>query len=118
MEVWQHGSEPEKGGVPTPGQEELLPQVEEFKYFSVLFTGERMKEWEIDRWIRLALAVMQMLWWSEHESKAVSLAVDLRSNPHLWPWVTVVTDRMRSKASFEGWLSSPLHLIFTAVNLK
>lgn len=41
--------------------ERLLPQVEEFKYLRVLSPGEKKKEQVIERWIRAALAVMQML---------------------------------------------------------
>ena len=41
--------------------ERLLPQVEEFKYLRVLSPCEKKKEQVIERWIRAALAVMQML---------------------------------------------------------
>lgn len=36
---------------PLQVRDELLAQVEEFKYFGVLFMVERRGEWEIDRWI-------------------------------------------------------------------
>ncbi len=42
-------------------REELLPQVEEFKYLGVLFRSEGKMEREIDRWTGAASAVMQML---------------------------------------------------------
>ena len=41
---------------------ELLPQVEEFKYLGVLFTGEGSMEHEIDRQIAAAAAVTQLLY--------------------------------------------------------
>ncbi|TWW53707.1 hypothetical protein D4764_0113540, partial [Takifugu flavidus] len=42
-------------------KEEILPQVEEFKYLGVLFTSEGRMEQEIDRWISAASAVMRTL---------------------------------------------------------
>ncbi|TWW65231.1 hypothetical protein D4764_21G0001310 [Takifugu flavidus] len=42
--------------------EEVLPQVEEFRYLGILFTSEgRMERGEIDRWIGAASAVMRAL---------------------------------------------------------
>ncbi|TWW55930.1 hypothetical protein D4764_09G0009800 [Takifugu flavidus] len=41
--------------------EEVLPQVEEFKYLGILFTSEGRMEREIDRWIGAASAVMRAL---------------------------------------------------------
>ena len=41
--------------------DEILPQVEEFKYLGVLFTSEGRMEREIGRWIGAASAVMQTL---------------------------------------------------------
>ena len=41
--------------------DEILPQVEEFKYLGVLFTSEGRMEREIVRWIGAASAVMQTL---------------------------------------------------------
>ncbi|TWW57994.1 hypothetical protein D4764_07G0007130 [Takifugu flavidus] len=41
--------------------EEVLPQVEEFKYFGILFTSESRMEREIDRRIGVASAVMRAL---------------------------------------------------------
>ncbi|TWW77416.1 hypothetical protein D4764_12G0008060 [Takifugu flavidus] len=40
---------------------EVLPQVEVFKYLGILFTSEGRMEWEIDRRIGAASAVMQAL---------------------------------------------------------
>ncbi|TWW79207.1 hypothetical protein D4764_10G0002370 [Takifugu flavidus] len=45
-------------------KEEILPQVEEFKYLGVLFTSEGRMEREIDRRIGAASAVMRALHWS------------------------------------------------------
>ncbi|KAK0146713.1 Retrovirus-related Pol polyprotein from type-1 retrotransposable element R2 [Merluccius polli] len=47
--------------------DEILPQVEEFKYLGVLFTSEGRMEWEIDRRIGAASAVM----WTLHGSVVV-----------------------------------------------
>ncbi|TWW54789.1 hypothetical protein D4764_0289820 [Takifugu flavidus] len=44
--------------------EEILPQVEEFKYLGVLFTSEGRMEQEINRRIGAASAVMRTLHWS------------------------------------------------------
>ena len=44
----------------------MLPQEEEFKYLRVLFISEERMEWEIDRRIGAASAVMQQtFWWVE-----------------------------------------------------
>uniref|UniRef100_A0A8C6MJY5 Reverse transcriptase domain-containing protein n=1 Tax=Nothobranchius furzeri TaxID=105023 RepID=A0A8C6MJY5_NOTFU len=40
---------------------EVLPQVEEFKYLGFLFTSEGRRDWEIDRRIGSASAVMRMV---------------------------------------------------------
>lgn len=40
-----------RGDSPLQVRDELLAQVEEFKYFGVLFMVEERGEWEIDRWI-------------------------------------------------------------------
>ncbi|TWW57306.1 hypothetical protein D4764_07G0000250 [Takifugu flavidus] len=45
-------------------KEEILPQVEEFKYLGVLFTSEGRMEREIDRQIGAASTVMRTLHWS------------------------------------------------------
>ncbi len=47
--------------------DEILPQVEEFKYLGVLFTSEGRMEREIDRWVGAASAVM----WTLHRSVVV-----------------------------------------------
>ncbi|TWW73526.1 hypothetical protein D4764_15G0009200 [Takifugu flavidus] len=65
-------------------KEELLPQVEEFKYLGVLFTSEGKMEQEIDRRIGAVSAVMRTLHWSVVVNLPVNLPVDLRSYPHLW----------------------------------
>uniref|UniRef100_A0A674MBB2 Reverse transcriptase domain-containing protein n=1 Tax=Takifugu rubripes TaxID=31033 RepID=A0A674MBB2_TAKRU len=71
-------------------KEEILPQVEEFKYLGVLFTSEGKMEREIDRRIGAASAVMWTLDRSvvvkraEPKGEALDLPVDLRSYPHLW----------------------------------
>ncbi|TWW73424.1 hypothetical protein D4764_15G0008180 [Takifugu flavidus] len=41
--------------------EEVLPQVEEFKYLGILFTNEGRMGWKIDRWIGAASTVMRAL---------------------------------------------------------
>ncbi|XP_070404401.1 uncharacterized protein [Nothobranchius furzeri] len=45
-------------------RDEVLPQVEEFKFLGVLFTSEENLEREIDRWIGAASAVMRALYQS------------------------------------------------------
>ena len=40
---------------------EILPDVEEFKYLGVLFTSEGRMEWEVDRRIGAASAIMRAL---------------------------------------------------------
>ncbi|TWW73694.1 hypothetical protein D4764_15G0010900 [Takifugu flavidus] len=61
-------------------KEEILPQVEEFKYLRVLFMSQGRMEQEVDRRIGAASAVMRTL----HRSVVVKRSVDLRSYPHLW----------------------------------
>ncbi|KAK3564035.1 hypothetical protein QTP86_006953 [Hemibagrus guttatus] len=41
--------------------EDFLPQAEEFKYLGVLFTSEERMDFEIDRWIGAAAAVMRSM---------------------------------------------------------
>ena len=68
--------------------DEILPQVEEFKYLRVLFTSEGRMKREIDRWINAASAVMRIRReeeGAEPTGKALDLPVDLCSCPHLWP---------------------------------
>lgn len=52
----------EKGGGPLWEKDELLPQVEEFKYFGVLFRISQNGEWEINKQIGAAAAVRWMLY--------------------------------------------------------
>ncbi|XP_077441792.1 uncharacterized protein LOC144063805 [Vanacampus margaritifer] len=52
--------------------DEILPQVEEFKYLGVLFTSEARLEREIDRRIGAASAVMQTLYRSVVVKKELS----------------------------------------------
>ncbi|TWW62296.1 hypothetical protein D4764_04G0009430 [Takifugu flavidus] len=79
-------------------KEEILPQVEEFKYLGVLFTSEGRMEREIDRRIGAASAVMRTL----HRSVVVkiyrsiyrSIFVPTLTYGHeLW----VMTERTRSR---------------------
>ena len=65
----------------SPGWSEVLPQVEEFKYLGVLVMSDGRREWEIDRRIGAASAVVWTLYWSV---VVKSLLVDLCSNSHLW----------------------------------
>ena len=57
LQIPVHGPRPEKGDI----GDEILPQVEEFKYLRVLFTSEGRMEREIDRRIGAASAVMWTL---------------------------------------------------------
>ncbi|TWW60957.1 hypothetical protein D4764_05G0010470 [Takifugu flavidus] len=61
LQIRGHGSQPEKGGCLLRVKEEILPQVEEFKYLGVLFKSEERMEQEIDRRIGAASAVMRTL---------------------------------------------------------
>ncbi|TWW77456.1 Transposon TX1 uncharacterized 149 kDa protein ORF 2 [Takifugu flavidus] len=85
-------------------KEEILPQVEEFKYLGVLFTSEGRMEREIDRQIGAASAVMRIL------HRSVDLPVDLRSYPHLWLAGLYLRDRVRSSAIREELGVEPLLL--------
>lgn len=92
-------------------RDELLLQVEEMKYFGVLFMSEERGEWEweTDRWIGAVSTVMRMLYQSfvitcsegraECKSEVVNLWVDLHSYiltltyaHRLW----VMTERIKS----------------------
>ncbi|TWW74365.1 R2 Retrovirus-related Pol polyprotein from type I retrotransposable element [Takifugu flavidus] len=83
-------------------KEEILPQVEEFKYLGVLFTSEGRMEREIDRRIGAASAVIRTLHSGEERAEpkgeALDLLVDLRSYPHLWVAGLSLRDRVRSSA--------------------
>ncbi|XP_061625696.1 probable ATP-dependent RNA helicase DDX17 isoform X2 [Phyllopteryx taeniolatus] len=84
--------------------DEILPQVEEFKYLGFLFTSERRMEREIDRRIGSASAVMRTLYRSlvvkKELSRKVKLSIyrsisvpTLTYGHELW----VVTERTRSR---------------------
>ncbi|TWW59137.1 hypothetical protein D4764_06G0006670 [Takifugu flavidus] len=74
-------------------KEEILPQVEEFKYLGVLFTSEGRMEQEVDRRIGAASAVMQTL----HRSVVVK-RLTCRSSFLPSPMVMSFGDRVRSSA--------------------
>lgn len=84
--------------------DEVLPQVEEFKYVGVLFTSEGRKEREIDRRIGAASAVMRAL----HRSVVVKRELSRKAKLSIYqsifvPTLTyghelwVVTERTRSR---------------------
>ncbi|TWW62669.1 hypothetical protein D4764_04G0013160 [Takifugu flavidus] len=93
-------------------KEEILPQVEEFKYLGVLFTSEGRMEQEIDRCIGAAYAVMVRSGEERAELKgeALDLPVDLRSYPHLWVAGLSLRDRVRSSTIQEELGVEPLLL--------
>lgn len=76
--------------------------------------------WVRNKWSSLASWVrgdLQRCWTGEDESETVSLVVDLYSYPHLCPqafdtdWQKETADTIsRKKASFRGWLDSPLKM--------
>ncbi|TWW75469.1 hypothetical protein D4764_13G0001310 [Takifugu flavidus] len=85
-------------------KEEILPQVEEFKYLGVLFTSEGRMEQEIDRWIGAASAVMRTL----HRSVVVKRELSRKAKLSIYrsifvPTLTyghelwVMTERTRSR---------------------
>jgi len=76
---------------PLQVRNEILPQVEEFKYLGVLFMSEGRTEREIDRQTGVVSAVLPTLHrpdivkkLAEPEGKALDLTVNLYSYPHLW----------------------------------
>ncbi|XP_061622105.1 furin (paired basic amino acid cleaving enzyme) a isoform X2 [Phyllopteryx taeniolatus] len=76
--------------------DEILPQVEEFKYLAVLFTSEGRMEREMDRRIGAASAVMQTLYRSDILKLSIyrSIYVPTLTYGHeLW----VVTEKTRSR---------------------
>ncbi|KAK0136316.1 hypothetical protein N1851_027786 [Merluccius polli] len=82
--------------------DEILPQVGEFKYLRVLFTSEGRMEWEIDRRIGAASAVMRTLHGSVVVKRELSRKLsiyqsiyvpDLTYGHELW----VMTERTRSR---------------------
>ncbi|KAK0134738.1 putative uncharacterized transposon-derived protein F52C9.6 [Merluccius polli] len=83
--------------------DEILPQVEEFKYLGVLFTSEGRMEREIDRRIGAASAVMRTL----HGSVVVKRDLSRKAKLSIYQWIFVpaltyghelwvVTERTRS----------------------
>ncbi|TWW81730.1 R2DM Retrovirus-related Pol polyprotein from type II retrotransposable element [Takifugu flavidus] len=106
-------------------KEEILPQVEEFKYLGVLFTSEGRMEWEIDRRIGAASAVMRTL----HRSVVVKRELSQKAKLSIYrsifvPTLTyghelwVMTERTRSRVQAAemsflrrvaglGWASHP-----------
>ncbi|TWW73603.1 hypothetical protein D4764_15G0009970 [Takifugu flavidus] len=85
-------------------KEEILPQVEEFKYLGVLFTSEGRMEWEIDRRIGAASAVI----WTLHRSVVVKRELRRKAKLSIYrsifiPTLTyghelwVMTERTRSR---------------------
>nr|XP_049577496.1 glycine receptor subunit alpha-3 isoform X1 [Syngnathus scovelli] len=84
--------------------DEILPQVEEFKYLGVLFTSEGRMEREIDRRIGAASAVMRTLYRSVVVKRELSQKAKLSIYPLIYaPILTyghelwVVTERTRSR---------------------
>ncbi|KAK0137883.1 putative RNA-directed DNA polymerase from transposon X-element [Merluccius polli] len=84
--------------------DEILPQVEEFKYLGVLFTSEGRLEWEIDRRIGAASAVMRTLRGSVVVKRELSRKAKLSIYQSIFvPALTyghelwVVTQRTRSR---------------------
>ncbi len=82
----------------------LLPQVEEFKYLGVLFTSEGRMEWEIDRRIGAASAVMRLMYRSVVVKKELSRKAKLSIYRSIYgPTLTyghelwVMTERTRSR---------------------
>nr|XP_054604257.1 uncharacterized protein LOC129165341 [Nothobranchius furzeri] len=85
-------------------RDEVLPQVEEFKYLGVLFTSEGKLEREIDRWIGAASAVMRAL----YRSVVVKRELSQKEKLSIYRWIYVptltyghdlwvVTERTRSR---------------------
>ncbi len=82
----------------------LLPQVEEFKYLGFLFTSEGRMEWEIDRRIGAASAVMRSMYRSVMVKKELSRKAKLSIYRSIYvPTLTyghelwVMTERTRSR---------------------
>ncbi|TWW77869.1 hypothetical protein D4764_12G0012590 [Takifugu flavidus] len=68
-------------------KEEILPQVEEFKYLGVLFTCEGRMEQEIDRWIGAASTVMRTL----HRSVVVKRELSQKAKLSIYRSIFVPT---------------------------
>ncbi|KAK0138802.1 putative RNA-directed DNA polymerase from transposon X-element [Merluccius polli] len=84
--------------------DEILPQVEEFKYLGVLFTSEGRMEWEIDRRISAASAAMRTLHGSVVVKRELSQKAKLSIYQSIYvPALTyghelwVMTERTRSR---------------------
>ena len=87
---------------------EILPQVEEFKYLGVLFTSEGQMEREIDGGDRCSVCSVagsaptcRCEEEAEPEGEALYLLVNLRSHPHLWSRF-VGSDRKNEIANTSG----------------
>lgn len=91
---------------------ELLPQVKKFKYLGVTFTSGVTIEWEIDRRISAASAVMQTLYRPIVVKRELSWRAKLsnyrsifRSSLHM---VTSCSDWTNEIADASGWNGIPL----------
>ena len=96
---------------------EILPQVEEFKYLGVLFTSEGRMELEIDGRIGAASAVLRALHRPVVVKKELSQKAKLSIYRSIYvPTLTyghelwVVTERTRKWASSAGCLGFPLEI--------
>ncbi|TWW61054.1 hypothetical protein D4764_05G0011440 [Takifugu flavidus] len=68
-------------------KEEILPQVEEFKYLGVLFMSKEGMEQEIDRWIGVASTVMRTL----HRSVVVKRELSRKAKLSIYRLIFVPT---------------------------
>lgn len=78
--------------------EDLLPQLEGFKYLWILFTSERKMEWEINRWMGVTSRGTTTVCCEEErpepEGKTLNLSISLHSE--LWV-VTKFQEGLRVK---------------------
>lgn len=92
LQIWDHVSQLEKGDCQLRVRNELLPQVEEFKYLRVLFRVKlewsgRVTDWRCLQWCRLC--------WFLLVKRELSVKAKLcfywliLSYPHLWTWALV-----------------------------
>ncbi|KAK0134946.1 LINE-1 reverse transcriptase [Merluccius polli] len=79
--------------------DEILPQVEEFKYLGVLFTSEGRMEREIDRRIGAASAVMRTLHGSVVVKRELSRKAKLSIYQSIYLWVMTERTRLRVQAA-------------------
>ncbi|TWW70927.1 hypothetical protein D4764_17G0004100 [Takifugu flavidus] len=87
--------------------EEVLPQVEEFKYLGILFTSEGRMEREIDRRIRAVSAVMRVL----NQSVVVKKELSRKAKLSIYRVAGLsLRDRVRSSDIQEGLGVKPLLL--------